>query len=374
MSAPKGDKPLFTPGPLTTSAAVKEAMLHDFGSRDGTFLRIVKEIREELLRLAGTSQADGYEAVLLQGSGTFGLESVVGSAVPSDGGLLVIANGAYGERLVQIAKVLRIPVDQLAWAPDRMPDPAVVARRLEERSDLTHVAVVHCETTAGIMNPLAEIAEAVKAQERRFIVDAMSSFGALPVDLDAWGVDFLISSANKCIEGVPGFTFILASRDALRECEGRARSLSLDLHAQWKGLESNGQFRFTPPTHVLLAFRQALRELEAEGGPEGRLARYRRTQRRVVEGMGKLGFRPYLDPKVQGPIITSFAYPDDPRFRFDEFYEALNDRGFVIYPGKVADVSCFRIGSIGRLSADQVEGLLTAVGEVVESAGIIMLG
>jgi 2-aminoethylphosphonate-pyruvate transaminase len=281
--------------------------------------------------------------------------------------LLVLANGAYGSRLAQIARVLKISVEVLEWAPNQAVDVAAVEKRLAERQEISMVAVVHCETTAGIVNPIEEIGAAVKEMGRRYFVDAMSSFGALPVNLADCGIDFLVSSANKCIEGVPGFTFILCKKASLESCEGQARSLSLDLFAQWKGFCENGQFRFTPPTHALLAFRQALTELAAEGGQAARCKRYLGVQRRIVAGMRALGYQTYLPDALQGPIITTFAYPTGRTFSFEQFYQALNQRGYVIYPGKVAQVEGFRIGSIGRLSPEDVEGLLVAVSEVFPS-------
>jgi 2-aminoethylphosphonate-pyruvate transaminase len=363
-------KLLFTPGPLTTSRAVKEAMLVDVGSRDDEFIAMVREIRTELLEIGGGSQAEGYEAVLLQGSGTFGIESVLSSAVPPSGKLLLLVNGAYGERMVQIANRHRLMVDVLRWPEDQVTDPAVVQRRLAENAHFTHSAVVHCETTTGILNPVEDIGRLVRKAGATFIVDAMSSFGGMPLSVSAAEIDFLISSANKCIEGVPGFTFVLARKAALTSCEGNARTVSLDLFEQWRGLESNGQFRFTPPTHALLAFAQALRELKGEGGVRGRAERYQANHDALLTGMKRLGFRPYLRPEHQSWIITAFHYPEHPAFRFEEFYRQLAAHGMVIYPGKLGKVACFRIGNIGRLTPADIQALLQAVEEVLSAMGI----
>jgi 2-aminoethylphosphonate-pyruvate transaminase len=230
--------------------------------------------------------------------------------------------------------------------------------------------VVHCETTTGILNPIAAIGQVVKRHHREFIVDAMSSFGAIPLNLAEAHIDYLISSANKCIEGVPGFAFVLARREALLAIEGRARTLSLDLLAQWKGLELDGQFRFTPPTHALLAFAQALKELAEEGGVAGRGARYRANHAALLQGMNALGFRPYLAAAVQSFIITTFHYPPNPKFVFDQFYQRLFLKDFVIYPGKLTRLDCFRIGNIGRLNLEDIHALLTAIAAVLEDMGI----
>ncbi|UCH27040.1 MAG: 2-aminoethylphosphonate--pyruvate transaminase, partial [Trueperaceae bacterium] len=343
------DKLLFTPGPLTTSDTVKAAMLRDLGSRDGEFIAVVAEIRRMLLQLAGQSTDARYSAIPLQGSGTFGIEAVLSSCVSPTGKVLFIVNGAYGRRMVQMAEVLAIDHAVLHVPENRVPDPAEVDEALQRDPGLAMVALVHCETTTGIMNPVTSIGELARRHGKQFFVDAMSSFGAVPLDVEAAGVTYLVSSANKCIEGVPGFSFVIADKEALLGTDSYARSLSFDLLAQYRGLETSGQFRFTPPVQAMLAFHQALLELAEEGGVEGRGRRYRENHRTVVDGMRRLGFEPYLEALVQGPIITTFRYPEHPEFDFDLFYEKLNRQGFVIYPGKLTDADCFRIGNIGRL-------------------------
>jgi len=366
-------KLLFTPGPLTTSTTVKAAMLRDAGSRDRDFLQTVREIRERLLALgeaAAPNVAGEYECVLMQGSGTFAIESVISSAIPRDGKLLVLVNGAYGRRIAQMARVHGIETETVDAPENRKISPEAVAERLASSRGITHVAVVHCETTTGILNPIEAIGAAVEREGAVHIVDAMSSFGAIPLDLAAARIDFLVSSANKCIEGVPGFGFVLAKRRRLLEAKGRARTLSLDLHAQWAGFESDGQFRFTPPTHALLAFRQALLELEGEGGVAGRAARYRTNHVVLMRGMAELGLEAYLAPEEQSYIITAFRYPEHPRFRFEDLYGRLSDLGFIIYPGKLTSEPCFRIGTIGRLSPSDIDALLGAMRRALREIGI----
>lgn len=363
------DKILFTPGPLTTSRTVKQAMLRDLGSRDFEFITLVAEIRRRLLALGQVADKD-YEAIIMQGSGTFGMEAVVSSVTPPDGKWLMIINGAYGKRLNLIATTLGIPTALLTYPENSAPDPVAVDAALAADAAITNVAVVHCETTTGIINPVEEIGAVVRKHGKRYFVDAMSSFGAVPLDLAAAGIDYLVSSANKCIEGVPGFSFVLARRAALLETEGWARSLVLDLLAQWRGLEANGQFRFTPPTHTLIAFAQALRELEMEGGVDGRAQRYRANYATLLAGMTDMGFETYIQPEDQGYIITSFRYPTHPNFSFETFYERLNDKNYVIYPGKVSDADCFRIGSIGRIFPSDVRDLLAAIRETLVEMGV----
>ena len=303
------DSLLFTPGPLTTSLTVKQAMLRDVGSWHSEFNAVVRRVRDELLRLAGLGPGSGYVAILMQGSGTFGVESVIASVIPPRGKLLVLSNGAYGERIAKMTACLKIDHHVLRSEEDAVPGPDEVDAILAGDPAITHVALVHCETTTGILNPLEPIGRVVRRHGRGFIVDAMSSFGAIPIDFEAAAIDYLVSSANKCIEGVPGFSFVLARRAALEATAGFARSLSLDLLGQLRGFEANGQFRFTPPTHAILAFDQALRELAAEGGVAARGRRYAANHRKLVAGMRALGFVPFLRPEIQSSIITAFRCP-----------------------------------------------------------------
>jgi 2-aminoethylphosphonate-pyruvate transaminase len=363
------DKILFTPGPLTTSRTVKQAMLRDLGSRDIEFISIVKCIRNKLVKL-GQVSTDEYTAVLMQGSGTFGLEAVVSSTVPPDGKLLVIINGAYGKRLAKVASVLKIETVTLEYPENTTPDLNEIEDTLKTDGKITTITVVHCETTTGIINPISEIGQIVAKSSAKYFVDAMSSFGAIPINLTECGIDYLVSSANKCIEGVPGFSFVLCKLSSLMETDGYARSVSFNLLDQYQGFEKNGQFRFTPPTHSLVAFHRAIEELEAEGGVSGRAERYRKNYEVLVAGMRQLGFKEYLRPEDQGYIITSFLYPDDPNFSFEKFYEILNRKDYVIYPGKVSDADCFRIGNIGRIFETDVKALLGAIAETISEMGV----
>ena len=366
------DKLLFTPGPITTSPTVKQAMLRDVGSRDIEFIATVGDIRRRLLAV-GEASEDDYTCILMQGSGTCGLESVVASTIPPDGKLLVAVNGAYGRRVVTMTRMLGIAVEAVEFAEDQPVDPVAVADTLAADGGITHVCVTHCETTTGIMNPLQAIGDVVAEAGKVFFVDAMSCFGAVPTNLADCRVDYLVSSANKCIQGLPGFSFILAKLATLKATRGWARSLTMDLLAQYEGLEANGQFRFTPPTSSLLAFHQALLELEAEGGVPARARRYEENFRVLTEGMTAMGFRPYLKPEHMGHIITTFHYPDDPAFDFEQFYRRLSDRGYVIYPGKLTQAACFRIGNIGHIFADDVRALLAAIRQTVCDMNITTL-
>jgi 2-aminoethylphosphonate-pyruvate transaminase len=368
------DKLLYTPGPLTTSQSVKTAMLHDAGSWHWEFNGKVEAIREKLLTLAGVSRATGWEAVLLQGSGTFGVEAVVQSCVPPQGKVVVLSNGAYGERLAAMLQFARIEHVVLRTPEDQPNDPIALDELLAKDTAITHVAIVHCETTTGIINPIQKTGEIVRRHGRTYIVDAMSSFGAYPIDLEACGIDYIISSANKCVEGVPGFSFVLARRAKLFATEGWARSLSLSLLDQLKGFEKNGQFRYTPPTHSILAFEQALSELELEGGIPGRASRYQNNHRTLLAGMTQLGFRSLLRPEVQGYIITSFIYPDSPQFSWTEFYRRVAEKGYLLYPGKISQADTFRIGNIGRLFENDMRSVVYAIGEALNEMGVVLTG
>lgn len=357
------DKLLFTPGPLTTSETVKSAMLHDYGSRDELFINLIKEIRTELLELGHVSKELGYESVIMQGSGTFGVESVISSAIPKEGKLLIVINGAYGERIANMATIHQIPFQSIICDENNIPD-IEKAESLLANGDFTHLVIVHCETTTGIMNPIEQFGDLSKKYGVQYIVDSMSAFGAVPVNIAACNIDYLISSSNKCIEGVPGFSFIIAKTESLHTCKGQSRSLVLDLYAQWQGLEKDGQFRFTPPVQILFAFRQALKELEAEGGVEGRSKRYQDNCDILNAGMASLGFTQYLDPARRGYIINTYLYPEHDAFDFKQFYQKLNNLGFVIYPGKLSKANCFRIGNIGRIHSNDVTHLLIAIQNV----------
>lgn len=361
------DKLLFTPGPLTTSPTIKEAMLHDLGSRDRSFLERVAAIRSRLLAIAGVSEPE-YAAIPIQGSGTFGIEATLGSAIPRSGKLLVGVNGAYGARIAHIARILGIACEVVEVSESERVPPAQLAAAIERDPRISHVAVVHCETSTGLCNDLAAIGAVVQQHGRRLLVDAMSSFAGMPIELRAIGVDLLVTSANKCLEGVPGFAIVIARRAAL--AEGTVRSVSLDLSAQLRGLDADGQFRFTPPTHALLACDQALTELLAEGGVAARAQRYRQNHDTLRRGMSELGFRTFLPAADQSPIITAYYYPKHPSFAFPRFYQALSDRGFVIYPGKVSRAECFRIGTIGRIDSAQVQQLLLAIRQVLAEMGL----
>ncbi|HCK02171.1 MAG TPA: 2-aminoethylphosphonate--pyruvate transaminase [Serratia grimesii] len=356
---------LLTPGPLTTSKTVKEAMLFDSCTWDEDYnLGVVQSIRQQLVGLA--TQSTGYTSVLLQGSGSFAVEAVLGTVIGPQDKLLIVNNGAYGARMVEMARLMDINHHAFNCGEVNEPDVDAMEAVLKSDTRISHIAMVHCETTTGMLNPLQRISGLAARNGKTLIVDAMSSFGGIPLDVDALGIDYLISSANKCIQGVPGFAFVIARHRELEKCIGRSRSLSLDLYAQWRCMEDNaGKWRFTSPTHTLLAFAQALRELEQEGGINARNVRYCANQQRLVAGMRALGFETLLDDELHSPIITAFYSPKAENYRFSEFYQRLKQQGFVIYPGKVSQSDCFRIGNIGEVYPQDIDRLLAAVGQAM---------
>jgi 2-aminoethylphosphonate-pyruvate transaminase len=365
-----GDPLLLTPGPLTTSKSVKSAMLHDWGSRDEGFLEINRSVLERLVDIVNGRGT--YVTVPMQGSGTFAVEAMLTSFVPPDGEALVLINGAYGERARRILEIAGRRVITYETAEDTPPDPDAVDSILRNAPGVTHVFAVQCETTSGIRNPIEQIAAIVARRERRLLIDAMSAFGALPLDAAATPFGAVAASSNKCIEGVPGLGFVVARRDALAATQGNATALVLDLYDQWRTLERTGQFRFTPPIHVIVAFHQALEEFFAEGGVDGRGARYAANCRTLVEGMRTLGFRTLLPDTLQAPIIVTFHMPRDPRFEFQRFYDGLKERGFIIYPGKLTVAPSFRIGCIGRLNETHMRAALSAVRAVLQEMDVAL--
>jgi len=368
MSEPRRDPWLLTPGPLTTSRTVKEAMLRDWGSRDAEFIKLNARVRERLVELAGGEGT--HVCVPLQGSGTFIVEAMLATLVPPEGKVAVLVNGAYGKRMVRICEYLRRPCVSIETAEDTPVSSTALDATLAADPAITHVAVIQCETTSGVLNPVEEIGAVTARHRRRLLVDAMSAFGALPLDAGRVPYDALVASSNKCLEGVPGVGFAIIRQSALQASRGHAHSLSFDLHDQWVSMEKTGQWRFTPPTHVLAALDQALAEHAAEGGTAGRGARYARNCRILVEGLRALGFQTLLPDAIQAPIIVTVRMPGDPAFNFESFYDRLARRGYVIYPGKLTVADSFRIGCIGRLGEGEMRGVLDAIRQILAEMGV----
>lgn len=367
-----GDPLLLTPGPLTTSKAVKAVMVHDWGSRDAAFLKVNREVLERLPEIV--NGAGTHVTVPMQGSGTFAVEAMLTTFVPRDGKCLLLINGAYGHRAKKILDIAGRATAVHETAEDTPPDLAALDAMLAADRGISHVFAVHCETTSGILNPVAEIGDIVARHGRRYLIDAMSAFGALPLDAGRTVFDAVAASSNKCIEGVPGLGFVICREAALAETEGNATTLVLDLYDQWQGFVRTGQYRFTPPIHVIVSFHQALTEFFAEGGQPGRGGRYARNAEVLIAGMRRLGFEVLLEDALQAPIIVTFLMPKEPAFVFQTFYDRLKELGYVIYPGKLTVADTFRIGCIGRLDEGHMRDALAAVEAVLAEMGVTSLG
>jgi len=362
------DPILLTPGPLTTTASTRQAMLRDWGSWDSAFNALTASVCRDLSEIAG--DGDNHVCVPMQGSGTFAVEAALGTLVPRDGKVLVLHNGAYCERIVRILGYLGREAALLRFPEHEPVDPSRVEAALARDPSIGHVALVHCETGTGILNPLPEIADAVQAGGRRLIVDAMSSFGAIPIDAKTMPFDAVVSASGKCLEGVPGMGFVFVRRTALEDAAGNAHSLAMDLHDQWVYLRKTGQWRFTPPTHVVAALRRALDQYRADGGQTARLQRYAENRAELVSGMRALGFRTFLADEVQAPIIVTFHSPSDPDYDFRELYRRVRDKGFVLYPGKLTTVDTFRVGCIGAIDRAVIRRAVGAIADALAEMGI----
>ncbi len=355
---------LLTPGPLTTSNRTRQAMMVDWGSWDDRFNQLTASVCTQLLAIL--NGADSHHCVPLQGSGTFAVEAAIGTLVPRNGKVLVLINGAYGKRLAKICEVLGREFSTFETAEDEPTTAADVDRLLHADSAITHVALIHCETSTGILNPLAQIAEVVKRHGKRLIIDAMSSFGALPIDAREVPFDALIAASGKCLEGVPGMGFVFAEKAALAAAQGNCHSLAMDLFDQHSYMAKTGQWRFTPPTHVVAALHEALLQYAEEGGLPARHQRYAHNCQALLDGMAELGLRSFLPAAIQAPIIATFHAPDDPRYQFKAFYERVKAKGFILYPGKLTQVETFRVGCIGHVDADGMRAAVKAIAEVLQ--------
>ena len=354
---------LLTPGPLTISMRTKQSMLRDWGSWDVDFNGITARIRERLLEIAHATGT--HECVPMQGSGTFAVESAIGTLVPRSGHVLIPQNGAYCQRIARMCKYLGRKFTTIDYAENAPASAADVERALGGDPSITHVALVHCETSAGILNPLHEVAEVVARHDRRLIVDAMSSFGALEIDARRTPFDAVVASSGKCLEGPPGMGFVIVRRAALERSEGQSHSLAMDLYDQWVYMQKTTQWRFTPPTHIVAAFDAAIAQYLEEGGREARGARYARNCRTLIDGLAALGLRSFLPAAIQAPIIVTFHAPDDPRYTFKSFYNAVKAQGYILYPGKLTQLETFRVGCMGQLGERGIAGAVEAVGKVL---------
>ncbi|MBU3738298.1 MAG: 2-aminoethylphosphonate--pyruvate transaminase [Rhodoferax sp.] len=362
------DRILLTPGPLTTTLRTKLAMLRDWGSWDADFNALTARVRHSLLSVV--QGHDSHVVVPLQGSGTFSVEAAVATVVPRDGHVLVLDNGAYCKRAARIATLMGRRCTVLPFDEAQPVDPQALAQSLSADPSISHVVLIHCETGAGVLNPLQAVADVCQQQGRGLIVDAMSSFGALEIDARRTRFDALVAASGKCLEGVPGMGFVFIRKAVLDGCAGNSASLAMDLHDQYVYMEKTGQWRFTPPTHVVAALHEAIVQFEAEGGQPARLARYTANFRALSEGMAALGLRPFLEPAIQAPIIVTYHAPAHPAYDFKRFYAAARQYGFLLYPGKLTQLETFRVGCIGAIGPNDMRQAVDAVARALTDLGI----
>jgi len=362
------DKILLTPGPLTTTLRTKLAMLKDWGSWDADFNAVTASVRASLLSIIHGH--DSHVVVPLQGSGTFSVEAAVATLVPRDGHVLVLDNGAYCKRAARLTQLMGRRVTVLDFDEAQPVSATVLDAHLTTDASITHVVLIHCETGAGVLNPLQAVADVCAAHGKGLIVDAMSSFGALEIDARSTRFDALIAASGKCLEGVPGMGFVFIRKAVLDHCAGQSQSLAMDLHDQYMYMEKTGQWRFTPPTHVVVALHEAIAQFEAEGGQPTRLARYTHNFETLMVGMARLGFKPFLDPAIQSPIIVTFHAPAHPKYEFKSFYAAVRAHGFLLYPGKLTQIETFRVGCIGAIGPHDMEQAVHAVALALQDLGL----
>jgi 2-aminoethylphosphonate-pyruvate transaminase len=358
---------LLTPGPLALANSVKRRMLIDLGSRDSVFRAITREVREDILWVAGAK--DTHTVIPIQGSGTFALEAALIAFMSSSSKALVCVNGIYGERICAILARHGLAHLVLPTPATQIPDVARVAEHLEADPRITHLCFVHCETTTGILNPFRELLRCARERGVMTIVDSMSAFGAVDINASRDGFDVLVSSGNKCLEAPPGVAFVLAPKSAMQVRPAQVRSFCLDLFEQWRHMEASGEWRTTPPTHVVQALHMSLQELRAEG-IAARRERYWRVQARVVSGFAALGIEPILAPELRSPICVAFRI-DALRGgadAFDSFYDYLVSQGLYIYAKAHAETRSFRVGCIGRIPDAWIDRLVECTGSFVAAS------
>lgn len=361
---------LLNPGPATTTDSVKRALVvADICPREEEFAAVVREVRESLVSIAGGGAE--HVAVLFAGSGTAVMDAAINSVVPPKRKIAVIINGAYGQRMAAIARAYGIACVELAFPWGRRIDLATIERALRADPDIACVAVVHHETTTGILNPVERVGELCAELGRTVIVDAISSLGGRPIDLAATKIDFLLGTSNKCLQGMPGLSFAICRRSALERLKDRPkRAFYLDLYSQYAGLQGTGEFPYTPPVQVVYALRQAIAEFEREGAA-ARHRRYAESYRTLKDGLKALGFRLLLETDESGILLTVHE-PADERYDFQRMHDWFYARGFTIYPGKLTGARTFRLSVMGAIDASDVRAFLRLLGEFLATEGIVL--
>jgi 2-aminoethylphosphonate-pyruvate transaminase len=359
---------LLNPGPATTSDTVKQAMVvPDICPREQEFCDIMNSIKLDLPKVVNGQ--DDYVAVLFASSGTGGVESAITSAVPKDGKLLIVENGSYGTRICKIAERYSIPFVSYSLAYGDYPDIKAIELLIKNDTNITHLAVIDHETTSGMRNPVQAICDLAHSNNIEVIVDCMSSYAGLEIDLQKWKAEYIISSSNKCIQGMAGLSFVIFRKSLLEKIKGNARSFYFDLYEQYSGFQKSGQMQFTPPVQVVYALRKAIDEFFDET-LTGRLNRYRQNYETLYFGLEKMGFRFLLPEAQQSGILLAVLEPSNPEYSFDAMHDFLYRRNYTIYPGKGAKEATFRLSVLGDLHKNDIEGFLTTLSEYFAQAGI----
>ena len=361
--AQNASRKLLTPGPLTTRHSVKHATLTDHCTWDDEYKAITASVMNDITHISAN---DDYATVLLQGSGSYAVEAMINCLCRKKDKILFLVNGEYGKRMLSIADDSRRDYEHITFDMTQPIDISAVEKKLQRDKDISAVVFVHCETTTGVMNPLEDIARLANAYGKKVLVDAMSSFEAYDIDMPGLGIDALAASSNKCLEGLPGLSFVIVKKSLVEKSKGHSFSHSLDLFDQYQGLYADGgKFRFTSPTNILLALRQAIDEYQKEGGLPARRARYRENHDVLVKGLGELCIQPIIAPEHQSYIITTFELG---YFDFSKLYAMLKSKGFIIYPGKFTSIPTFRLGNIGDVYPSDMAELVKVVGVYVSHA------
>ena len=349
-------KILLNPGPATTTDSVKNAMVvEDICPREKDFGQLLDRIKDDLVRVVHGE--NDYLATLFTASGTGGLEAAITSAVPKGKKLLVVDNGAYGARMANIAKTFGIEVVHYKLEYGDYPDLAAIDDLLRKNPETSHLALVHHETTTGMLNPVQEICDLSRRYNVEVIVDCMSSYAGIPIDIKKWDTGFLISSSNKCIQGMPGLVFVIFKKSLLPAIQNQKRSFYFDLYSQYTGFQKTGQMQYTPPVQVAYALRQAIDEYFAEG-EMNRWKRYRESWETLCSGLKQLGFQFLLPRQYESQILLAIIEPNHPAYNFDSMHDYLYQRGFTVYPGKGAKEATFRLSILGDLSKTDIEAFL----------------
>jgi|TARA_B100000315_G_scaffold40571_1_gene35417 2-aminoethylphosphonate aminotransferase len=363
-------KILLNPGPATTTDTVKMAqVVPDICPREEEFSELMAGIRDDLLKIVNVDKKK-YTTVLFGGSGTAVMESVIASVVNQEKTLLILKNGAYGDRMQKIVETYSIPFTTLEYEWGKPINLSEVDSYLKSNRNIGYIAMVHHETTSGILNSIENFSELGKNYGHTLILDAISSYAGISIDLKKTPIDFLMSTSNKCIQGMAGLAFSICKKSELKHLKDIPnRSFYLSLYDQYNYMEKTGQMRFTPPVQTIYALRQAIDEYFDEGSLN-RYNRYTENWKRLREGLQKLGFNLLLDPENESHILLTVVEPKNPEYNFDKIHNLLYDKGFTIYPGKLGKKKTFRLANMGAINSIDIDRFINELSNVIIKIGI----